>query len=84
METVTIQYILSIGIVVIGYFLKTLMNKFTNMEDEIQNLKVEVEVSKSNHANLNEKFSQIYELIKELSTEVRSISIQLSKKKDRE
>lgn len=84
METVTIQYALIFGIGVIGYFLKNLMNKFNKMEDEVQNLKVEVEVSKSNQANLNEKFGQIYELMKELSTEVRNISIQLSKKKDRE
>lgn len=84
METVTMQYASILGIGIVGYFLKNLMNKFNKMEDEIQDLKVEVEVSKSNQANLNEKFGQIYELMKELSTEVRNISVQLSMKKDRE
>lgn len=78
---------------IISYFLKKSVSDNEKSHDkvmaEVEGLKKDVTSNKdriilleNNHIHLTDKFDLLYEAVRELTKEIKSLNIQLSKKKD--
>lgn len=74
----------AIGMVVLilGYFLKSLIeeHKFTQ-KLTIEN-KAKIDLVENNQDNLRDRFHELFEAVKDLTKEIRNLTVQISKKKD--
>jgi len=88
-----LYWIGGIIVLIISYFLKKSVNDNEKSQDkvmaEVENLKKDISSNKdriilleNNHIHLTDKFDLLYDSIKELTKEIKSLNIQLSKKKD--
>lgn len=84
MSNYYVETLISILLVIIGYITKSLVDKVKELEEGVNKNRMEIEIIKQNHDNLRDKFDQLYDLIKEISKEVKGISITLVGKKDKE
>lgn len=85
MEQVMI-YVGGILIGIIGFFLRKSLDDIRSLKDLAYKTDRELEILKTEHINkynrLEEKFDELYSAVKDLTMEIKSLNIQLSKKKD--
>lgn len=86
-EILTIYNILlgtSIGI--IGFFLKKVLEDLKDVKKMAYDTEKDLEILKTDHINkynrLEEKFDDLFEAVRDLTKEIKSLNTQLSKKKD--
>ena len=86
-EILTIYNILlgtSIGI--IGFFLKKVLEDLKDVKKMAYETEKDLEILKTDHINkynrLEEKFDNLFEAVRDLTREIKSLNQQLSKKKD--
>ena len=86
MEDTLIKITFGIIISIISFFLKrtfddikTLQNQNIKQEKELELLKLD---SLNKYNRLEEKFDELYSAVKDLTREIKSLNLQLSKKKD--
>ena len=75
MEQIDVTTIV-IGIVisVISYFLKSVMTRLDKVEEKTNNNDIEIEVLKNNNSHIEKKLDELFNLIKEVSNDVKLIS----------
>lgn len=80
------KWIIGLSIGVIGFFLKRTFDDIKALQIENTNQQKELELLKQDSINkynrLEEKFDLLYSAVNELTKEIKSLNIQLSKKKD--
>lgn len=80
------KWIIGLSIGVIGFFLKRTFDDIKALQVENTNQQKELELLKQDSINkynrLEEKFDLLYSAVNELTKEIKSLNIQLSKKKD--
>ena len=86
-EILTIYNILlgtSIGI--IGFFLKKVLEDLKDVKKMAYDTEKDLEILKTDHLNkynrLEEKFDDLFDAVRDLTKEIKSLNQQLSKKKD--
>lgn len=84
MDNTYIIFAIGAVISVIGYFLKATIDSLKQMEQKTNEHYTQIEILKQNHSELEKKFDSIVEMIKDISVQLRHISITLANKKDRE
>lgn len=62
--------------------IKTLTMKVEKVEERSLENKSKIELVDNNHIHLNNRFDLLYEAVKDLTIEIKNLSLQLSKKKD--
>lgn len=80
------KWLIGLSIGVIGFFLKRTFDDIKALQVENTNQQKELELLKQDSINkynrLEEKFDLLYSAVNELTKEIKSLNIQLSKKKD--
>lgn len=80
------KWLIGLSIGVIGFFLKRTFDDIKSLQLENTNQQKELELLKQDSINkynrLEEKFDLLYLAVNELTKEIKSLNIQLSKKKD--
>lgn len=79
------QIVYSIGgilISIIGYFLKTTMEDLKKVKEMTIENKSKIDLVDNNHSHLNDRFDLLYDAVKDLTSEIKNLSKELSKKKD--
>lgn len=75
-----------ISISVIGYYLRTTLSELKTVKEIANENRIKIEVMEVDYINkinnLNEKFDRLFEAVKDLTTEIKSLNRELSKKKD--
>lgn len=75
-----------ISISVIGYYLKTTLNELKEVKNIANENRTKIEVMETDYlnkvTNLNDKFDRLFDAVKDLTTEIKLLSKELSKKKD--
>lgn len=82
MDTNLIPIIISIVISIIGYFLKETMSTLKEVQKMTIENKAKINLVENNHSHLNAKVDMLHAAIKDLTTEIKNLSKELSKKKD--
>lgn len=81
-----LHLIISFSIPVIGYFLKRSLDDVKSLKDMTWNTQKDLEILKTDHLNkysrLEEKFDNLFDAVKDLTKEIKSLNGQLSRKKD--
>lgn len=88
-----LYWIGGIIVLIISYFLKKSVNDNEKSQDrimgeveilrkDISNNKDRIILLENNHIHLTDKFDLLYDAVKELTKEIKSLNIQLSRKKD--
>lgn len=71
---------------VISYFLKRTMDELKEVKNVAYDAKNKLSILENDHINkyshLNEKFDALYEAVKDLTNEIKSLTKELNKKKD--
>jgi uncharacterized membrane-anchored protein YhcB (DUF1043 family) len=77
---------IGVGIVVsiIGFYLKSTMSSLKKVEEKTYEHNTQIEILKQNHTELEKKFDSIVEMIKDISKDIKHLTIQIERKKDRE
>lgn len=79
-------YIGGVLLGIIGFFLRKSLEDIKSLKDLAYKTDRELEVLKTDYINkhkrLEEKFDELYSAVKDLTIEIKSLNIQLSKKKD--
>lgn len=75
-----LYYIGGIVLSVIGYFLKRTIDDLDKVKQLVNDNKSKIELVENNHLHLNNKFDLLYDAVRELTQEIKSLSIQLAKK----
>ncbi len=74
-DTKVISGAISIGIVIIGWFIKNLINgviqEVKDLELKVNSNIIKIEVLSSNHLNLDKKIDNIFEEIKGLRNDIK-------------
>jgi len=73
-ETHLISSGATLAVVVIGYFIRSLISDLKEMEIKVNTNSTKIEVLSSNHANLDKKIDSIFEAIKGLSQDIKDIN----------
>jgi flagellar capping protein FliD len=80
------KWLIGLAIGVIGFFLKRTFDDIKALQIENTNQQKDLELLKQDSINkynrLEEKFDLLYSAVNELTKEIKSLNIQLSKKKD--
>lgn len=82
MDTNLIPIIISIVVSIIGYFLKETMNTLKDVQKMTIENKAKIDLVENNHTHLEHKVDMLHAAIKDLTTEIKNLSKELSKKKD--
>ena len=83
-DTTLIPIVIGLVISIIGYFLKATIDNLKRMQEQQANHNTSIEILKQNHNDLEKKFDSITAMIRDISSQLREISITLANKKDRE
>ena len=67
---------------IIGYFLNRTMVELDKIKDLCEKNTIKINTLENNHDHLVDKFDMLYEAVKDLTREIKSLNIQLGKKKD--
>ena len=62
--------------------IKTLTMKVEKVEERSLENKSKIELVDNNHIHLNNRFDLLYDAVKDLTIEIKNLSLQLQKKKD--
>ena len=73
-ETHLISSGATLAVVVIGYFIRSLISDLKEMEIKVNTNSTKIEVLSSNHTNLDKKIDSIFEAIKGLSQDIKDIN----------
>lgn len=80
------MYVGGILLGIIGFFLRKSLEDMKDLKSVVYRTERELEILKTDHVNkynrLEEKFDELYAAVKDLTLEIKSLNIQLSKKKD--
>lgn len=75
-----------ISISIIGYYLKTTLSELKEVKSITNENKIKIEVMEVDYLNkvnnLNDKFDRLFDAVKDLTTEIKILSKEISKKKD--
>lgn len=73
-----------ISISIIGYYLKTTLNELKEVKGIAYENKTKIEVIEVDYLNkvnnLNEKFDKLFDAVKDLTTEIKALNKELSRK----
>lgn len=78
--TIGSVFLFFIGI--ISYFLNRTMRELDNVKETAENNTIKISLLENNHTHLTDRFDLLYDAVKDLTTEIKNLNIQLSKKKD--
>ena len=77
---------LSAGIALIGYFLKQTMDDLKKTKEVAYDVKNKLAVIENDylnkHAHLSDKFDELYTAVKDLTSEIKALNKEISKKKE--
>lgn len=80
------MYVIGAGIGVIGYFLKQTMEDLKKTKEVTYDTKNKLAVIENDylnkHSHLSDKFDELYGAVKDLTSEIKSLTKELNKKKD--
>lgn len=82
MDNTMVQIIVGIIIGIIGYFLNRTMKELDTVRKTAEGNTIKISLLENNHSHLTDKFDQLYNAVKDLTLEIKNLSLQLSKKKD--
>lgn len=82
MDLNLIPIVISIVVSIIGFFLKLTMDRLKEVEKMTIENKAKIDLVENNHSHLNAKVDMLHDAIKDLTTEIKNLSKELSKKKD--
>jgi hypothetical protein len=75
-----------ISISIIGYYLKSTLNELREVKNIANENRTKIEVMEVDYlnkvTNLNDKFDRLFDAVRELTTEIKTLNKELSKKKD--
>jgi peptidoglycan hydrolase CwlO-like protein len=75
-----------ISISIIGYYLKTTLSELREVKQQSNENRVKIEVMEVDYLNkvnnLNDKFDRLFDAVKDLTAEIKTLNKELSKKKD--
>jgi hypothetical protein len=78
--------VLTGGIAVIGYFLKQTMEDLKKTKDVAYDVRNKLAVIENDylnkHAHLSDKFDELYSAVKDLTSEIKQLNREISKKKE--
>lgn len=74
--------IVTLVIGLITYFLKMTMDDLKETKRMTQENNKKIDIVENNHNHLTNKFDMLYEAVKDLTTEIKQLNIELAKKKD--
>ena len=81
-----LTFFISLTIPILGYFLKRSLDDVKTLKDMTWNTQKDLEILKTDHLNkysrLEEKFDNLFDAVKDLTKEIKSLNGQLSKKRD--
>ena len=69
-------------ITIIGYFLKRIMDEHDKTRDIAIKNQAKLDLVENNHDHLSSRFDMLYDAVKELTTEIKSLGKEIAKKKD--
>jgi septal ring factor EnvC (AmiA/AmiB activator) len=82
MEFNWIPIAISAVIALISYFLKQTMERLKETEKMTIENKAKIDLVENNHSHLNAKVDMLHDAIKDLTTEIKNLAKEVSKKKD--
>lgn len=75
-----------ISISIIGYYLKSTLSELKEVKNMANENRTKIEVMEVDYlnkvTNLNDKFDRLFEAVRDLTTEIKTLNKELSKKKD--
>ena len=78
-----IPYIIAASLIaVISYFLKMTMDELKETKKMAIENKNKIDLVENNHNHLTNKFDMLYDAVKDLTKEIKHLTIELSKKKN--
>lgn len=78
-----IPYIIAASLIaVISYFLKMTMDELKETKKMAIENKNKIDIVENNHNHLTNKFDMLYDAVKDLTKEIKHLTIELSKKKN--
>jgi uncharacterized membrane-anchored protein YhcB (DUF1043 family) len=82
MDNTIVVIVAGILIGIISYFLNRTMRELDKVKDNSERNTIKISLLENNHIHLTDKFDQLYDAVKDLTVEIKNLSLQLSKKKD--
>ena len=75
-----------ISISIIGYYLKSTLNELREVKNIANENRTKIEVMEVDYlnkvTNLNDKFDRLFDAVRDLTAEIKTLNKELSKKKD--
>jgi uncharacterized protein YoxC len=75
-----------ISISIIGYYLKSTLNELREVKNMANENRTKIEVMEVDYlnkvTNLNDKFDRLFDAVRDLTAEIKTLNKELSKKKD--
>lgn len=82
MDNNIVVIIAGIVIGIISYFLNRTMNELDKVKDNSETNTIKINILENNHTHLTDKFDLLYDAVRELTKEIKSLNIRLAHKKD--
>lgn len=78
----TIGIVGGVVIGIIGYFLNRTMTELDKVKSNSESNTIKINVLENNHLHLTDKFDLLYDAVRELTQEIKSLNVRLASKKD--
>jgi len=82
MDITIVAIIAGIAIGIIGYFLNRTMSELDKVKENSEKNTIRISLVENNHIHLTDKFDLLYEAVKDLTREIKSLNVRLAGKKD--
>lgn len=76
--------VIAAGIIIgiISYFLNRTMVELDRVKDNSEKNTIRISLVENNHLHLTDRFDLLYDAVKELTQEIKSLNVRLANKKD--
>lgn len=78
----TIGIVGGVVIGIIGYFLNRTMTELDKVKSNSESNTIKINILENNHLHLTDKFDLLYDAVRELTQEIKSLNVRLASKKD--
>ena len=82
MDITIVAIVAGVAIGIIGYFLNRTMIELDKVKENSEKNTIRISLVENNHIHLTDKFDLLYEAVKDLTREIKSLNVRLAGKKD--
>jgi len=82
MDITIVAIVAGVAIGIIGYFLNRTMSELDKVKENSEKNTIRISLVENNHIHLTDKFDLLYEAVKDLTREIKSLNVRLAGKKD--